>query len=89
MIQSFRHKGLKRFFQSGDASKINPGHLQRLRLILSLLNAAHDISDMNFPGSHLHKLRGDKAGFWAVSVSSNWRLMFRFEQGDAYDVDYH
>jgi proteic killer suppression protein len=88
MIKSFRHKGLKRFYQTGDSSKIMQNHLKQLRLILTLLNAATTVKDMNFPGSDLHRLKGDKKDFWAVRVSGNWRVIFRFENGDAYDVDY-
>jgi proteic killer suppression protein len=88
MIESFKHKGLKKFFEKGDSSKIHQAHTRRLQLILTLLHGATDIRDMNFPGSNLHKLSGDKKDFWAVSVSGNWRVIFRFEDGDAYDVDY-
>ena len=88
MIQSFRHKGLQKYFEKGDFSKIQPSHRKKIRLILSLLNAAAEIRDMNFPGSDLHKLSGEYENFWAVSVSGNWRLVFKFEDGDAFDVDY-
>lgn len=88
MIESFKHKGLRKFFEKGDASKIQQAHTRRLQLILTQLHAARDIRDMNFPGSNLHKLSGDKKKFWSVSVSGNWRVIFRFEDGDAYDVHY-
>lgn len=88
MIESFKHKSLKKFFETGDSSKLNQAHVRRLRLILTQLHAAQNIRDMNFPGSNLHKLSGDKEDFWSVSVSGNWRVIFRFEDGDAYDVDY-
>ncbi|MFQ5794720.1 MAG: type II toxin-antitoxin system RelE/ParE family toxin [Candidatus Bipolaricaulia bacterium] len=88
MIESFKHKGLRRFFEKGDSSKIQQAHIRRLRLILTQLHAAKEIRDMNFPGSNLHMLTGDKKGFWSVSVSGNWRVIFRFEDGHAYDVDY-
>ena len=88
MVRSFRHTGLRRFFEKGDASKIKPVHRTRLRLILTLLDAANDAGDMNFPGSNLHPLKGDLKGFWSVTVSGNWRVVFRFEDGDAHDVDY-
>jgi proteic killer suppression protein len=88
MVESFKHKGLKKYFEEGDSSKINQAHARRLRLILTQLQAAQDIRDMNFPGSNLHKLSGDREGFWSVSVSGNWRVIFRFIDGDAYDVDY-
>jgi proteic killer suppression protein len=88
MIESFKHKGLRKFFEKGDSSKIHQAHTRRLQLILTQLHAARDIRDMNFPGSNLHRLSGDKKDFWSVSVSSNWRVIFRFEDGDAYEVDY-
>lgn len=88
MIESIKHKGLKRFFEKDDSSKIHQTHTSRLRLILTLLYGAKEIKDMNFPGSHLHKLSGDKEDFWSVRVSGNWRVIFRFEDGDAHDVDY-
>jgi len=88
MIRSFRHKGLKRFYERGDAAKLQPPHVAKLRLILTLLKRAKVIGDMSFPGSNLHPLKGDLKGHWAVTVSGNWRVTFRFEDGDAFDVDY-
>ena len=87
MIQSFRHRGLERFFSTGSTAGIQPNHAGRLRLILTALNQATNIPDMNLPGLRLHPLRGDRRGFWAVSVSGNWRVIFRFEDGDAFHVD--
>lgn len=92
MIQSFKHKGLRRYYETGSTAKIQPAHAKKLRIILTLLDAAGDLKDMNFPGSGLHTLKGEYTGFHAVSVSGNWRVIFRFENGDAYDVgylDYH
>jgi proteic killer suppression protein len=88
MIQSFKHKGLRKFYEKGDFSKVQPTHRKKIRLILSLLNAATEIRDMNFPGSNLQRLTGDLNKYWAVSVSGNWRILFIFEDGDAFDVDY-
>lgn len=88
MIKTFKHKDLRMFFEKGDASKVKHSHLNRLRLILAKLHTAEKIKDMDFPGSGLHSLKGDKKDFWAVSISGNWRLIFRFESGHAYDVDY-
>jgi len=87
MIQRFRHKGLDQFFTTGSTAGIQPAFTSRLRLILSVLNQATDIRDINLPGLRLHPLRGDRQGFWAVSVSGNWRVIFRFEDGDVLDVD--
>ena len=88
MIQSFRHKGLGRFFSEGVKSGIRPEHAKRLRLILGRLNASVSVKDMDLPGLQLHQLKGDRKGTWAVSVSGNWRVTFRFQGRDATDVDY-
>ncbi|MEN1729555.1 MAG: type II toxin-antitoxin system RelE/ParE family toxin [Pseudomonadota bacterium] len=88
MIRSFRHKGLKRFFETGKTSEIQAQHAKRLRLILGRLHAARQPNDMNLPGLRLHELKGDRSGYWAVSVSGNWRVTFRFEGVDAEVVDY-
>ena len=88
MVKSFRHKGLQRFFFDGTKKGIQPKHAEKLADILDLLDAASEVEDMNFPGSDLHPLKGDLRGFWSVKVSGNWRLIFRFERGDAFDVDY-
>ena len=88
MIKSFRHKGLKQYFESGNFSKIKSEHRKRIRLILTILNAAIEINDLNFPGSGLHQLKGEFKDFWSVSVSGNWRIIFRFADRNVYDIDY-
>ena len=88
MIRNFRHRGLQRLYEWGDVSRLNPDHVRRLRLILTLLDSATQAADMHFPGSGFHALRGDLRGFYAVRVSGNWRVIFRFKDGDVYDVDY-
>ncbi|MFH0975801.1 MAG: type II toxin-antitoxin system RelE/ParE family toxin [Spirochaetota bacterium] len=88
MIKSFKHKGLKIFFESGNPLKINPQHQKRIRLILSILNAAKELKDINFPGSGFHQLKGDLKGFWSVTVSGNWRIIFRFNDSEVSDIDY-
>ena len=88
MITRFRHKGLRALFESGSARGIQPSHAERLRLILARLNASQSPQDVNLPGLGLHKLRGGRAGHFAVSVSGNWRVTFRFDGQDAVDVDY-
>ena len=75
-------------FETGIARGIDPARVRRITDILDLLNAAAQPGDMNFPGSFLHPLKGRLAGFWAVRVSGNWRIVFRMEKGDALDVDY-
>lgn len=88
MIRSFAHKGLELFFYTGNTKGIQAKHARKLGMILDLLDNAADESDMNFPGSRLHQLKGNLAGLWSVTVSGNWRITFRFENGDAYIVNY-
>ena len=88
MIKSFAHKGLETFFQTGSVKGIQPKHADRLARMLDRLDAAGDIQDMAAPGYGLHQLKGKLAGHWAVKVSGNWRLTFRFEKGDAHVVNY-
>lgn len=88
MIIGFQHQGLKIFFETGNCSKIQPHHAGKLRLILAKLHASHDIKDMNFPGSNLHALSGNRKNFYSVSVNGNWRVIFQFEKGEATLVDY-
>jgi proteic killer suppression protein len=88
VIISFKHKGVRLYFERGDSSKIKAAQRKRLRLILTLLNAAAEIKDLNFPGANLHKLKGDLKDFWSISTSGNWRIIFRFIDGDVYDIDY-
>ena len=88
MIKSFRHKGLRRFFETGSSSGIQPGHAKRLRMQLAALDTAQTIEDMDLPGFRLHPLKGPLRGRWAISVSGNWRLTFEFHDGDAFVTDY-
>ena len=88
VIRSFKHKGLGRFFETGSKSGIQAQHAERVRLILAQLNAATSPRDMALPGLDLHSLKGARKGTWAVSVSGNWRLTFRFVGKDAEVVDY-
>lgn len=89
MIKSFSHKGLEDFFYDEIKKGIQAIHAQKLADILDRLDAAENIKDMKFPGSDLHQLKGKMKGRWAVKVSGNWLVVFKFEEGDAYDVDYH
>ena len=89
MIRSFSHKGIEKFFRQGSKSGIQAAHLAKLSRQLARLNLARDIVDMNVPGWKLHKLKGSLSGHWAVSVSGNWRLVFKLIDGDALDVDYN
>ena len=87
MIKSFRHKGLKQLFLTGSAKDVQSAHAARLRWMLNHLDTAVRVEDMNFPGSDLHSLKGKLKGCWAVKVNANWRLIFRFEDGHAREVD--
>ncbi len=88
MIKSFRHKGLEAFFYTGSKKGIRPDHAAKLEKVLDRLNAANELKDMNFPGSYLHQLTGNKEGRHSVRISGNWRMVFKFVGGDAYVVDY-
>jgi proteic killer suppression protein len=88
MIQNFKHKGLRKLFEKGTISGVNANHLKRLRLILALLETAEMIEDMDLPGLYLHELKGNRKGTFALKVSGNWRVTFRLENGDAFDVNY-
>ena len=92
MIRHFRHKGLKLLFEGDDRRKVPADHVDKIARILARLEEASAAGDMDLPGFRLHRLKGDRAGFWSVTVSGNWRVIFRFEGGHASDVhliDYH
>ena len=86
-IKAFKHKGLKKFFESGSRVGIQAAHAKRIKIILEYLNAVPEVKDMNFPGSDFHPLTRDLKGFYSVHVNGNWTIIFRFENGDATDVD--
>ena len=88
MIKSFRHKGLRRFFEIGSTAGIQAAHARKIRLQLTALETAATIQDMGIPGFGLHPLKGDRKGQWAVSVSGNWRITFEFHDGNAFLLDY-
>ena len=88
MIKSFKHKGLKKLFDTGNHKGVNPEHVKRLKLILARLDASQTKDDMNLPGLSLHLLKGELKDFWAVTVSGNWRVYFRFENNNVVDVNY-
>ena len=88
MIGSIRHKGLRRLFEDDDQRGVIADHAEKLRDILARLNAATTVKDMDLPGFRLHQLKGTSRGFWAVTVRANWRVIFRFSDGEARDVDY-
>jgi proteic killer suppression protein len=87
MIQSFRHRGLQRLYERGDRSRINPTLVEKVETALGLLDVAETPEAVNLPGYRMHPLRGDLRGFWSIRVSGNWRIIFRFDDRDVYDVD--
>jgi proteic killer suppression protein len=88
MIVSFKHKGLKLFYEKGAASKLQPQHVSKIRLILTRLDAAKAVEELNVPGYGLHELKGDLKGHWSIKVDKNYRITFRIEIENARDVDY-
>jgi len=88
MIRSFKHKGLAELFQTGSARKVQAKHVVRLKLILTLLNAATHAGQLNAPGLRLHPLKGKPSGRYAVWVDENFRVTFRFQEKHAVEVDY-
>lgn len=88
VIKSFRHKDLRKLFESGSAAGVQANHSKRLRMQLAALDTAQIIEDMDLPGFALHPLKGEMRGRWAISVNGNWRLTFEFKDGSAYVLDY-
>ncbi len=87
MIASFKHRGLKRLYERGDRRRLPADYVEKLENILSVLDNALVIDAVDLPGFWLHALRGELHGYWAVTVRGNWRVIFRFENGQALDVD--
>jgi toxin HigB-1 len=87
MIESFRHRGLRQLFEHDNAKGVSAEHLRKINQILAVLHAAQTIDALRLPTFGLHALKGDLKGFWAVTVRANWRIIFRFEDGNALDVD--
>jgi proteic killer suppression protein len=88
MIRGIRHKGLKRLYDQDDPRGVRAEHAEKLRDILARLDASRSVSDLDLPGFRLHPLKGQLKGYWAVTVRSNWRVIFRFDGPDAVDIDY-
>ena len=88
MIKSFKHKGLKSFFETGATTGIQAKDSKKLRQQLIALHTAQNIDDMDLPGYRLHSLKGDKKDQWSITVNKNWRLTFEFIDGDVYILDY-
>ena len=87
MIRSFRHRGLKRLYERDDPSRVAANLANRIAVALADLDDASSPRDIDMPGYRLHPLKGYMRGLWSISVSGNWRITFRFEDGDVYDVD--
>lgn len=88
MIQSFRHKGLKRLYETGSTAGVQARHARRLRMQLAALDTAQSIEDMDIPGFRLHPLKGREKGRWSIWVNGNWRITFEFRDGNVYVLDY-
>lgn len=88
MIKSFRHKGLRRLFETGSTSGVQASQAKRLRMQLAALDTAKTIADMDVPGFRLHRLKGAMQVRWSISVNGSWRITFEFEDGNAYVLDY-
>ena len=88
MIKTWRHKGLKKFYDTGSTAGIQAKHSSTLRILLFQLDSAVQAQDMNTPGNGFHTLSGRLKGYFSVKVSANWRLIFQFEKGNAIDIDY-
>lgn len=88
MIKSWRHKELKKFFETGVSSKINPQHKNAIRYLLFQLDSSICPQDMNTPGNDFHLLQGNRKGYYSVAVRANWKIIFKFEGEDAILVDY-
>jgi proteic killer suppression protein len=88
MIRSFRHRGLEKYYSTGSTRGLPQDMVARIRRVLSVLDSAAAVEDMDLlPGMRLHPLKGDLAGYWSVSLSGNWRIIFKFENGEANRVD--
>jgi proteic killer suppression protein len=87
MIVSFRHKALKQLFERGNRRGLNPQHVEKIENILAVLDIAQKIEDVDVHSFRLHPLTGDLKGFWSVTVRANWRVVFRFENGNVFEVD--
>jgi proteic killer suppression protein len=88
MIKTFKHKGLRLFYEKGKTSGIQTHHTKKLRMQLAAINTAQEIGDIDISGFSLHKLKGERANIWSISVNGNWRVTFEFKDGNAYILNY-
>ena len=88
LIESFKHRGLKRFVEQDDSRRLPRDMVARIKYLLTQLNAAEQIGDLDLHSFNLHELKGNRKGTWSITVRANWRITFRFKEGDAFDVDF-
>jgi proteic killer suppression protein len=88
MIKSFKHKGLEKFFLYNDTLGIIPEHIVKVQKLLTAINVATSLADLRLPGYNLHQLKGNRKEIWAITVRANWRITFKYENGNAYILDY-
>lgn len=88
MIRSFKHKGLKQLFLEGKTSGLHSEHIEKIEMILAIIHQAKKVDDINFIGANRHRLQGNRKDIYAVTVRANWRITFKFENFDAYILDY-
>jgi len=88
MIKSFKHKGLRKYFETGSTSGIQSKHERKLRMQLTAIDTAQAIEDVNLPGFKLHPLKGNRDGIWSITVNGNWRIIFEFIDGNAFILNY-
>lgn len=88
MIKTVKNKALRKYIFDGDKSKINPKHLTRINQVVSVLHSAKSINSIALPGMNLHSLKGELENYWSVSITGNYRLTFKFENGDIFELDY-
>jgi proteic killer suppression protein len=87
MIESFKHKGLRQLFEDDNPKGVNPEHVRKIKQILATMHGAQTIEGLDYATFRLHPLKGGLKGFWSITVRANWRIIFRFENGKASDVD--
>lgn len=88
MIVTIKHKGLKKFWETGSTRGVQQDHVRKLNIILTSLDVAQEIKDVDLPSFKLHQLKGDQKGRYAIWVNGNWRVTFEFENSNVYLVDY-
>jgi len=88
MVKSFKHKGLKKFYDTGSTKGVQSNHVRKLRMQLAALDTAQSVEDIDIPGYRLHQLKGSRKGLWSITVNGNWRLTFEFIDGNVHILNY-